>query len=121
MAARRTDRTLTACVIDRDRQELRYVGVGNVNGRVVSGPGERSLICSMGTLGLKVVPPKVKLMTCPWPADGVLVIWTDGLSSRLELAAAPDLRAHDPGLVAAALHRDFARERDDATVVVVQP
>ena len=112
---------LTACLIDRDRRELRYFGVGNVNGRVVSGSGGRSLLCSSGTLGLKVVPPKAKLVTCPWPTDGVPVIWTDGLSSRLQLATTPELLEHDPGLVAAALHRDFARERDDATVVVVRP
>jgi len=112
---------LTACLIDRDRQELRYFGIGNVNGRVLSGSGDRGLVCTVGTLGLKMAPPKVQLMTAPWPADGVLVVWTDGLRSRPDLAALSGLLSHDPGLVAAVLHRDFARERDDATVVVVRP
>jgi len=68
---------LTACLIDRDRQELRYLALGNVNGRVVSAAGERGLVLSPGTLGLKAAPPRGQLLTCPWPAAGVLVMWTD--------------------------------------------
>jgi serine/threonine protein phosphatase PrpC len=62
----------------------------------------------------------VKLMTCPWPADATLVLWTDGLTSRVRLSTDAELLTHDPAVIAAALHRDHARERDDATVVVVR-
>jgi hypothetical protein len=46
-------------------------------------------------------------------------LWTDGLESRL--AVPGDLLAHDPAVIAATLHRDHTRHRDDATVVVVRP
>ena len=50
----------------------------------------------------------------------MLILWTDGLASRLDLAVGAPLLAHDPAVVAATLHRDHTRQRDDATVVVVR-
>ncbi|OLB74130.1 MAG: hypothetical protein AUI14_24485 [Actinobacteria bacterium 13_2_20CM_2_71_6] len=111
---------LTACLVEPGREELRYFAIGNVSGRVVSGSGHRGLVFSAGTLGLKSIPPRVRLASCPWPADATLVLWTDGLTSRVQLAADAELARHDPAVVAATLHRDHARERDDATIVVVR-
>ena len=57
----------------------------------------------------------------PYPdaSDAPLVVLhSDGLSANWSLDAYPGLLAAHPGLVAAVLYRDFARERDDAAVVV---
>jgi hypothetical protein len=56
-----------------------------------------------------------------WPAGASLVLWTDGLSTRVELTAGDALLDCDPAVVAATLHRDHGRNRDDATVVVIRP
>jgi serine phosphatase RsbU (regulator of sigma subunit) len=108
------------CLIEPTRGQLRYFAVGNVNGRVLSPSGERGLVLSAGTFGLKLLPPRTTIATLPWPPGATLVLWTDGLSSRFR---SPDgaLLGHHPAVVAATLHRDHARERDDATVVVVRP
>jgi hypothetical protein len=45
---------------------------------------------------------------------------SDGLASRWDLGAYPGLRVHDPALIAAALYRDFARGRDDVTVLAAR-
>jgi anti-sigma regulatory factor (Ser/Thr protein kinase) len=111
---------MTACLLEPGRNELHYVAVGNVSGRVVTGPEERGLVFSAGTLGLRVAPPRTRVMSLPWPPGASLVLWTDGLSSRLALSSHADLRTRDPAVVAATLHRDHTRERDDATVVVIR-
>ena len=85
-----------------------------------AGPDERGLALSAGTLGLKVEPPRTRVLSLPWPPGASLVLWTDGLSSRLELSSQAGLFTHDPALVAATLHREHTRERDDATVVVIR-
>jgi anti-sigma regulatory factor (Ser/Thr protein kinase) len=108
------------CRLDPGSAELRYVSVGNVSGRVRSRCGERGLLSYHGTLGMRAAPPKARVLTCPWQPDDVLVLWTDGLNTRVDLSADADLFNHDPAVVAAALHRDHRRDRDDATVVVVR-
>jgi anti-sigma regulatory factor (Ser/Thr protein kinase) len=100
--------------------KLRYVAVGNVSGRLFTAAAQRGLAFSNGTLGVQAAPPKATLVECEWPAGATLVLWTDGLTSRFDLANQPDLLRHDPAVVAATLHRDYSRERDDATVVVVR-
>jgi hypothetical protein len=45
---------------------------------------------------------------------------SDGISSRWQLDPYAGLRARHPTLVAAVLFRDFGRQRDDATIVVVK-
>lgn len=55
-----------------------------------------------------------------WPADGMLVMHSDGLSSSTSAEDLPGLALHDPSLIAGVLFRDFARGNDDATVVVAK-
>jgi hypothetical protein len=48
-----------------------------------------------------------------------VVLYSDGLRSHFDLVAYPDWRRHDPAVLAALLHRDLGRPRDDATVLVI--
>ena len=45
---------------------------------------------------------------------------SDGIGSSWSLDRYPGLASRDPCLVAAVIYRDFARGRDDATVVVAR-
>jgi hypothetical protein len=56
-----------------------------------------------------------------WPADGVLVLHSDGIAGRWRLHDYPGLAVRHPSVIAALLYRDFCRGRDDATAVVLQP
>jgi anti-sigma regulatory factor (Ser/Thr protein kinase) len=120
-AAMRSTRGGAATVCRLWSDKLRYVAVGNVSGRLISASAQRGLVFSNGTLGVQSAPPKAMVTECAWPPGATLVLWTDGLSSRFDLANQPDLLRSDPAVVAASLHRDRTRERDDATVVVVRP
>jgi hypothetical protein len=60
---------------------------------------------------------KIQTFSYPWSEVSVLVLYSDGLQTRWTLDRYPSLASRDPALVAAVLYRDFARGRDDVTVV----
>ena len=111
---------LAGCALRPVEDRLDCLSVGNINGRVVDGDQQQGLVPYSGTVGLRVEPPKVPLMGVPWPPGATLVLWSDGLDSRIDLTAEADLLRADPAVTAAVLHRDHSRDRDDATVVVVR-
>ncbi|WP_321936659.1 ATP-binding protein [Paraburkholderia sp. J8-2] len=55
-----------------------------------------------------------------WSENALLVLHSDGIGTRWDLAAWPGLANQPAVVIAAVLYRDFARRRDDATVVVVR-
>src|SRR5436305_5573847 len=97
---------------------LVYAGVGNISGSILSNTLSRSLISHNGTLGH--VMSRVQEFKVEWPKDGILVMHSDGLQSRWDLSRYPGLLARRPALIAGVLLRDFRRERDDASVLVLK-
>jgi hypothetical protein len=104
--------------IDCERRLVRFSGVGNIGGWVLSEGQSRSMVSHHGTAGVAV--RKVVEFTYPWPERALLVMHSDGIGSRWNLDAYPGLSERHPALVAGVLYRDFVRGRDDATVVVVR-
>ena len=105
--------------IDDERGVVTYGGVGNIAGSVLAGGTRRNMISHNGTLGHLV--RTVGEFTYPWPDDALMVLHSDGLVTHWTLEAYPGLAGRDASLVAAVLYRDFARGRDDVTVVVAKP
>jgi hypothetical protein len=97
---------------------VRLCGVGNTVSAVIGSRGTRALPSMNGTAGLNV--PAMQEFTQPLDASDLLVMHTDGITTRWRLDAYPGLRAHDPAVVAGVLHRDFSRGRDDATVLALR-
>lgn len=99
---------------------LIYAGVGNISGSIISSSTNlgRSLVSHNGTLGY--VMPRVQEFKVEWPRDGILIMHSDGLQSRWDLSRYPGVLARQPALIAGVLLRDFRRERDDASVLVVK-
>jgi hypothetical protein len=97
---------------------VRYAGVGNI-ATTLWAPGEtRSLVSHNGIVGHEM--RKVQVFEYPLPPQGMLVMHSDGVSTRWQLEKYPGLALRDPAVVAAVLYRDFCRGRDDATVVVAR-
>jgi anti-sigma regulatory factor (Ser/Thr protein kinase) len=97
---------------------VRYAGIGNISG-VMHGSGHvRKMVSLPGTAGHEA--RTIRCFEYEWPADGLLVLHSDGVGSRWDLAEYPGLSTRHPALIAGVLHRDFSRGRDDATVVVVR-
>jgi anti-sigma regulatory factor (Ser/Thr protein kinase) len=111
---------LAVCRLEPDRGELRCLSVGNVSGGILHGGQQRTLASFRGVVGTADAPPRAKITCCPWLPGATLVLWTDGLTRRIDLASYAGLFTQDPAVAAAALHRDHSNDRDDATVMVVR-
>jgi anti-sigma regulatory factor (Ser/Thr protein kinase) len=97
---------------------VRYAGVGNVEGAVHAAGTTKRMVSHHGTLGHQAT--RIHGFTYPWSARAMLVLHSDGLSTRSDLEAYPGLAERHPMLVAAVLYRDFGRRTDDASVVVLR-
>ncbi len=109
---------LSVAILDRSRGTASFCGVGNVDGRVVTIDTSRHLVPQNGIVGHTM--PRPQSADVPWPSDGRLVMHSDGITSRWRTEAYPGLLARHPALLAGVLFRDFARARDDATVLVLR-
>lgn len=106
--------------IDFARRLATFVGVGNISASIVTSTGQsRSLASYNGTVGQTM--GRFQEFTYPWNSDNLFVMHSDGLATRWDLAKYPGISIREPSLVAAVLHRDFSRERDDVTVLVAKP
>jgi anti-sigma regulatory factor (Ser/Thr protein kinase) len=104
--------------IDLETRTVRYAGVGNIAATLWA-PGEtRSLVSHNGIVGHEM--RKVQLFEYPFPPQGLLVMHSDGITTRWQLEKYPGLALRDPAVIAAVLYRDFCRGRDDATVIVAR-
>jgi hypothetical protein len=118
-AARATRGAATTLArIDLARRELVVAGAGNVAAWLVS-DAARQLVTQHGTLG-QAVPRAIREERYAFERGAALVLCSDGIRSRLSLDGHPGLAGRDPVTIATVLWRDFARGRDDASLVVVR-
>jgi anti-sigma regulatory factor (Ser/Thr protein kinase) len=95
-----------------------FAGIGNISVSLQGPDGtSRSLASLNGTVGHAI--RRVQEFRYEWPAGGMLVTHTDGITGRWRADSYPGLLRHHPQLVAGALYRDALRGRDDATVVAL--
>ena len=97
---------------------LKYAGVGNISGTLDGNGESRGLFSHNGTVGLQV--RKIQEFDYPWPERTLLVMHSDGLQSRWDLSKSPGLFQRHPAVIAGVLYRDFQRDRDDTTIVVIR-
>jgi anti-sigma regulatory factor (Ser/Thr protein kinase) len=95
-----------------------YAGVGNIYGAIVGKEGSRGMVSYNGTLGGQC--SRTRQFTYPWPEGSLVVVHSDGLSARWDLADHPGLINQHAAVIAAALYRESARKGDDATVLVAR-
>lgn len=100
------------------RGTVDFAGVGNIASSLVGSGRGRGLPSQNGTVGAEM-RRQVAGAHFEWPPHGVLLMHSDGLTSRWSLDSYPGLLMRHPAVIAAVLLRDFLRGRDDATVVVV--
>jgi anti-sigma regulatory factor (Ser/Thr protein kinase) len=99
-------------------KEIRYAGVGNISGSVLTHDRTTHMVSHNGTVGHQV--RKVQEFVYAWPEDALIVLHSDGLSSQWRLDRYAGLLTRHPSLIAGVLYRDFKRGRDDVTVVAVR-
>lgn len=97
---------------------LSFAGLGNISAVLATRETTRGLASHNGTAGHQMC--RVQEFTFPWTEESTLILHSDGLGTRWNLNDYPGLLNKHPSLIAAVLYRDFSRERDDATVLVVK-
>jgi anti-sigma regulatory factor (Ser/Thr protein kinase) len=106
-----------ACaVLQRSESKLKYAGVGNISGCVVTEERSRGMVSHNGTLGVQLHRTQQFEYDCPLGSR--VVMHSDGLSARWNIANYPGLHMRHSAIIASVLYRDFARKRDDVTVVI---
>jgi anti-sigma regulatory factor (Ser/Thr protein kinase) len=95
-----------------------FAGVGNIACRVETTGERRQLVSHSGTLGH--VMRRVQEFEFVFPAGALLILASDGLTTRWSSEDYPGLLAKHAGLIAGVLYRDHNRGTDDVTVVVLK-
>jgi anti-sigma regulatory factor (Ser/Thr protein kinase) len=95
-----------------------FAGIGNISASVWAAGSHRHLVSHSGIVGHAA--RRAQIFDVPYPPDALVVLASDGLTSRWDLARYPGLSTRHPALVAAVLYRDFSRGRDDVTVFVAR-
>lgn len=99
-----------------EQRQVRFCGMGNVAGMILTDK-QRSMVSSNGTVGYRI--GRVQSFSYPWEPDGVLLLASDGIGTKLNLSNYSGLYGRHPAVIAGLVHRDYKRLNDDATVVVV--
>jgi anti-sigma regulatory factor (Ser/Thr protein kinase) len=93
-------------------------GAGNISVRIIDADGKSRQIASVnGTVGANL--HKIQEFTAAWAPQSLLVMHSDGLTSHWDVNAYAGLLQRHPATIAGLLYRDFARGRDDATIITV--
>ncbi|MBW3544572.1 MAG: SpoIIE family protein phosphatase [Bacteroidetes bacterium] len=106
-----------AAQYDFKEQKLRYCGVGNISGRLLGHDTTKALSSFNGIVG-HVISSRLHDQEIDWEKGRILIVHSDGITSRWDLSKYQQIQKHDPTLIAACLYRDFNRGTDDVTVVV---
>jgi anti-sigma regulatory factor (Ser/Thr protein kinase) len=119
-AALRSTRGAAVAIAEINRVEkmVRYVGIGNISGAIVTGNKSQSMVSYNGTVGHQI--RKIEEFIYPWNERSLLIMHSDGLGTQWSLERYPGLISRHPAVIAATLYRDFKRTRDDVTVLVAK-
>ena len=104
--------------VSHEKRTLCFAGLGNISATLATAQSSRGIASHNGTLGHQM--HRLQEFNLPWNEDSVLVMHSDGLSSRWDLSDSRGIWSRHPSLIASVLYRDFAKERDDVTVLVAR-
>ena len=91
--------------------------MGNVSALLINASSSKSLVTQNGTVGA-ILPRTPQQYVYGIEAGTTLVMFSDGLTTKVSSNAYPGIMHRPTGLLAGLLYRDFSRRRDDATVLV---
>jgi anti-sigma regulatory factor (Ser/Thr protein kinase) len=100
-------------------REIAHAGVGNV-GTHLHGQGATRFVSTNGVLGIRQAIPRIRVERAVHAPGQVLVMFTDGITTRLDLTLEPGLLGEPPLVIAHHVLARYARETDDALVLVAR-
>jgi len=104
--------------IDTESNLLNFIGIGNIAGSIYSKTKRQHLLSHNGIVGSNM--HKTKEFVHDWSSDSILIMHSDGIGTKWDLDHYETLSERHPSVIAAVLHRDHTRVRDDSTIVVLK-
>ena len=109
----------TVAYLDFDTKKWYLCGIGNISTSLFTGLTAKNYTPYNGILGHNI--PKVLNDTIvPLERYQTLIMHSDGLRARWNLAGLPGILKHDPNIIAAVLYKDNARFNDDMSVLAAK-
>lgn len=96
---------------------LFYCGVGNIAAKTTSYTTVKNFFSSNGIVG-HTMSPRIQNQEMSWERGSLLLIHSDGLTSRWDLTRYTQIQKYDPVILAACLYRDYSRGNDDTTIII---
>jgi anti-sigma regulatory factor (Ser/Thr protein kinase) len=96
----------------------RFAGLGNVAASILSDGTRKSMLSVPGIAGFQA--RVIRQFDYEVPPGAAVILHSDGISRRWEVAAVPGLAARDPLVIAAVLLAEAGQHRDDAGVLVLK-
>ena len=103
--------------VDLAQGALRFAGIGNISANLIAFDATRGLASHPGIVGGQF--RRTQAFDFSDIMGQLLIMHSDGLQTRWRLTDYPGLSRRHPAVIAAVLHRDFCRNRDDVTVMVI--
>jgi anti-sigma regulatory factor (Ser/Thr protein kinase) len=98
---------------------VRFAGLGNIAAWILAGDSRSGMLSVPGIAGHQA--RTIRQFDYELPPGAVIVLHSDGLSSRWDYRSMPGLGARDPLLIAAVLLAAAGVHRDDAGILVLRP
>src|SRR5262249_48003798 len=90
--------------IDMGARLVRFVGVGTIAATTISDGTARRMVSHNGTAGH--IAPRIREFTYPFVGRPMVLLHSDGLTTKWDLSHYPGLATQHPSLIAGVLFRD---------------
>lgn len=109
----------TIAYLDHVNQKWSVCGVGNISTSIYTGLVCKNYTPYNGILGHNI-PRTLTNSVQALEKYQILIMHSDGLRARWNLANIPGILKYEPNMIAAALYKDNARHNDDMTVLTAK-
>jgi anti-sigma regulatory factor (Ser/Thr protein kinase) len=108
--------TVAIAQLDTDAHKLSFVGVGNIEARLISAEKKRSLLSTNGIVGHNL--RKVLLVNAPCLPGDMFLLFSDGISAH-SLPGNINWQL-EPQRIADGIIHEFSKVNDDATILIAR-
>ncbi len=110
---------ISVAAIDPVHERLTYCGVGNAEACLLASGRWERLIAYRGIVGAAF--PRLRTFSYALGPEWMLVMYTDGIRSGFQMEGLPDAVHLDPQVLADGILQTWARQADDATILIIRP
>jgi len=109
----------TILVYNGEKDSFTLLGVGNISSKIMNNGECKNVMPYNGIIGHNI-PNTMTSHEISAKDYRFIILCSDGIKTRWDIAKYPLIQRYDPIIIAAAIYKDFARQTDDMSVVIVK-